>query len=124
MLADGHISGIDLICSLHGWDYVYMTGVSSYTNSEKLNKFSSWIKDGSVYVDEEEIFAWEESPHSQPYDRSAYQGAWQDPHGTPEEPHQALIRRLGNEGLDYLGHHGPVGSMGVPRQDLPQWDDI
>ena len=123
MLADGHISGIDLICSLHGWDYVYMTGVSSYTNSEKLNKFSSWIKDGSIYVDEEEIAAWEES-HPQPYDRSAYQGIWQDPHGTPEEPHQALIRQLGNEGLDYLGHHGPVGSMGVPRMDLPSWDDI
>ena len=50
MLADGHISGIDLICSLHGWDYVYMTGVSSYTNSEKLNKFSSWIKDGSMAI--------------------------------------------------------------------------
>jgi len=36
MLADGHISGNDLICSLHGWDYVYMTGVSSYTNQQVL----------------------------------------------------------------------------------------
>ena len=77
MLADGHISGNDLVCSLHGWDYVYMTGVSSYTNEEKLNKFSSWIEDGSLLVDEEEILRWEES-HPQPYDRSAYQGAWQD----------------------------------------------
>jgi len=123
MLADGHISGNDLICSLHGWDYVYMTGVSSYTNDEKLNKFSSWIKDGSLFVDEEEILMWEES-HPQPYDRSAYQGAYQDHHGSPEEPHRALIRRLGNEGLDYLGHHGPVGSMGVPFSELPKWDDI
>ena len=123
LLSDGHIRGNDLICSLHGWDYVYMTGVSSYTNEEKLNKFASWVKDGGIYVDEEEILAWEESL-PQPYDRSAYQGAYQDPHGTPEEPHQGLIRTLASQGLDYLGHHGPVGSMGVPRQDLPSWDDI
>ena len=36
----------------------------------------------------------------------------------------ALIRRLANEGLEYLGHHGPVTSMGVPRTELPSWDDI
>ena len=123
MLADGHISGNDIICSLHGWDYKYMTGVSSYTNEEKLDKFTSWIEGDSLLVDEEEILLWERS-HPQPYDRSAYQGAWQDPHGTPEEPHVALIHQLGTEGLDYLGHHGPVGSMGVPRNQLPGWDDI
>ena len=35
-----------------------------------------------------------------------------------------LIGRLANEGLEYLGHHGPVTSMGVPRQELPSWDNI
>ncbi len=123
LLGDGHISGNNIICGLHGWDYVYMTGVSAYNNDERLQRFSSWIEGGQVMVDADEIMAWEKV-HPQPYDRSAYQGAYQDPHGAPEEPYVGLIRRLGNEGLDYLGHHGPVASMGVPRTELPAWDDI
>ena len=123
MLADGHIDGINLICSLHGWDYVYMTGVSSYDHTDRLNRFSSWVEDGQLMVDADEIMAWEKE-HPQPFDRNAYQGSYQDPHGTPEEPHVGLIRRLGNEGLDYLGHHGPVTSMGVSREELPLWDHI
>jgi glutamate synthase domain-containing protein 2 len=35
-----------------------------------------------------------------------------------------LVRQLADEGLEYLGHHGPVTSMGVPRDELPKWDDI
>ncbi len=123
LLEDGHISGQNIICGLHGWDYVYMTGVSAYNNDERLQRFSSWIEAGQVMVDADEIMAWEKE-NPQPYNRSAYQGAYQDPHGTPEEPHVGLIRRLANEGLDYLGHHGPVASMGVPRDELPSWDDI
>ena len=123
LLSDGHVDGINLICSLHGWDYVFMTGVSSYDNNERLHRFSSWIEDGQVMVDVDEILAWEKE-HPQPFDRSAYQGTYQDPHGTPDEPHVGLIRRLANEGLDYLGHHGPVSSMGVPRDELPHWDSI
>ena len=46
--------------------------------------------------------------------------SYQDPHGDPAEPHVGLIRRLADEGLDYLGHHGPVTSMGVaPRPSCP-----
>ena len=123
MLADGHIEGGNLICGVHNWDYVYMTGVSSYDNAERLNKFSSWVEGDSLLVDEEEVMLWEKE-HPQPFDRASYQGSWQDPHGTPEEPHVALIRRLASEGLEYLGHHGPVVSMGVPRMELPHWDDI
>ena len=123
LLSDGHVDGINLICSLHGWDYVFMTGVSSYDNNERLHRFSSRIEDGQVMVDVDEILAWEKE-HPQPFDRSAYQGTYQDPHGTPDEPHVGLIRRLADEGLDYLGHHGPVSSMGVPRDELPHWDSI
>ena len=123
LMADGRVEGDDLICGLHGWDYVYRTGVSSYDNSERLHKFSSWLDDGNLMVDEDEIVAWERE-HPQPYDRDAYQGTWQDPHGTPDEPHVGLIRQLADEGLEYLGHHGPVTSMGVPRDQLPHWDDI
>ncbi|MCY4036491.1 MAG: FMN-binding glutamate synthase family protein, partial [bacterium] len=70
-----------------------------------------------------EISAWEKE-HPQPYDRAAYQGTYADPHGEAAEPHVGLIRQLADEGLEYVGHHGPVASMGVPRQELPLWDDI
>lgn len=123
LMSDGHVDGDNLICGLHGWDYVFHTGVSSYDNRERLHRFSSWVDGDDLMVDAEEIMTWEKE-NPQPYDREAYQGAYQDPHGTPDEPHVALIRRLGNEGLDYLGHHGPVASMGVPRDQLPKWDDI
>ena len=123
LLADGTITGENLICGLHGWDYVYRTGVSSYDNRDRLERFTSWVEGDSLVVDADELAAWE-LEHPQPYDRSAYQGAYQDPHGTPEEPNVGLIRRLATEGLSVTGHHGPVVSMGVPRDDLPAWDDL
>ncbi|MGD9020787.1 MAG: glutamate synthase-related protein [Lysobacterales bacterium] len=43
---------------------------------------------------------------------------------TPEEPTVAFIHQLAREGLTRLGHHGPMTSMGVPRAELPHWDDI
>jgi glutamate synthase domain-containing protein 2/CDGSH-type Zn-finger protein len=43
---------------------------------------------------------------------------------TPEEPTVAQIHELARDGLSKLGHHGEMGAMGVPRKDLPHWDDI
>ena len=43
---------------------------------------------------------------------------------TPEEPTVARIHALAKDGLSKLGHHGEMGSMGIPRKDLPHWDDI
>ncbi len=43
---------------------------------------------------------------------------------TPEEPTVQFIHDLAREGLGKMGHHGPMGAMGVPRTSLPQWDDI
>jgi glutamate synthase domain-containing protein 2/CDGSH-type Zn-finger protein len=43
---------------------------------------------------------------------------------TPEEPTVAYIHQLAREGLSKLGHHGPMTSMGVPRNQLPHWDDL
>lgn len=43
---------------------------------------------------------------------------------TPEEPTVQRIHELARDGLSQLGHHGEMGSMGVPRKDLPHWDDI
>jgi glutamate synthase domain-containing protein 2 len=36
----------------------------------------------------------------------------------------ARIHALAQDGLSKLGHHGEMGAMGVPRKDLPHWDDI
>lgn len=43
---------------------------------------------------------------------------------TPEEPTVARIHALARDGLSKVGHHGEMGAMGVPRKDLPHWDDI
>ena len=43
---------------------------------------------------------------------------------TPEEPTVARIHSLARDGLKTFGHHGEMGAMGVPRRDLPHWDDI
>ncbi len=123
LLADGHIDGKNLICGVHGWDYRYDTGVSEYNNEESLERFSVFVEDGRVEVDEDEVAAWGRL-HPQPWSRDEYLGAYQDPHGISDEPHNALIQRLAREGLSRLGHHGPTDAMGVPRSQLPGWDDI
>ncbi len=46
------------------------------------------------------------------------------PRATREEPSLELIHQLAREGLSVVGHHGPMEAMGVPRHQLPQWDDI
>ncbi|VAW85706.1 Glutamate synthase [NADPH] large chain [hydrothermal vent metagenome] len=43
---------------------------------------------------------------------------------TPEEPTVEFIHQLAKEGLSKLGPHGPMTSMGVPRHELPHWDDL
>ena len=43
---------------------------------------------------------------------------------TPEEPAVEFIHQLAREGLSKLGHHGPIVSMGVPRCELPHWDEL
>ena len=43
---------------------------------------------------------------------------------TKEEPTVEFIHQLAREGLSVMGHHGPMTSMGVPRHQLPHWDDL
>ncbi len=123
LLADGHVDGENLICGVHHWDYRYKTGVSEYNNDEVLAKFSAWIEEGAVLVDEDEIAAWERE-HPQNYDRSAYLGLYADHSGTDAEPHNAFIQELARNGLEKSGPHGPVSAMGVPGPSLPRWDDL
>lgn len=43
---------------------------------------------------------------------------------TVEEPTVEFIHQLAKEGLSSFGHHGPMTSMGVPRHQLPHWDEL
>ena len=79
LMADGHIDGDNLICGVHGWDYRYDTGVSSYNNDEVLHKFKSEIKDGFVWVDENEINDFLVK-NPQPFNRDQYLGQYADTH--------------------------------------------
>ena len=123
LMADGYVRGDDLICGVHDWDYRLDTGISAYDNDEALAKFQAWVEDGEVLVDEDEIAAWEED-HPQPYDRDAYLGLYADPTGSEDEPHVDLIQGYARDGLDKTGKHGVVAAMGVPRGELPSWDDV
>jgi methylamine---glutamate N-methyltransferase subunit C len=123
LLADGFIKGQNIICGVHYWDFKYDTGVSEYDNKERLHKFSAWIEENQVWVDEAEVFEWEKE-NPQPYQRDNYLGLYADTHGTVDEPHTGFIQELAKNGLSKLGHHGRMAAMGVPRQELPKWEDI
>ncbi|ABZ77846.1 ferredoxin-dependent glutamate synthase [Shewanella halifaxensis HAW-EB4] len=43
---------------------------------------------------------------------------------TQAEPTLEYIHMLAREGLSKVGHHGPMTSMGVPRSELPHWDEL
>ena len=125
LLSDGHIDGQNLICGVHGWDYRYDTGISEYDNSEQLEKFTAWIDkdDDAVYVDAAEIGAWNENNPNEYDEEDSFPDFYGDPH--PEkEPHTKYIQHLAQHGLEEWGHHGKVSAMGVPRTELPSWDDI
>ena len=124
LMADGFVRGRNLICGVHDWDYRLDTGVSEYANEEVLPKFKSWIEGDDVLVDEDEVLAWQQE-HPQPFNRDAYLGLYADTsHGTEEEPYNGLIQGYARSGLKATGHHGKVDAMGVPRTQLPDWDDI
>jgi len=124
LMADGFVRGRNLICGVHFWDYRLDSGVSAYANDEALPKFKSWVDGDDICVDADEINAWGHD-NPQPYSRKAYLGLYADPsHGATEEPYNDLIQRYAKSGLSKTGHHGAVDSMGVPRAELPDWDDI
>jgi methylamine---glutamate N-methyltransferase subunit C len=43
---------------------------------------------------------------------------------TREEPTVAFIHELARDGLKSHGTHGPMTAMGVPRHELPHWDEL
>ena len=123
LLGDGHIDGQNLICGVHGWDYRYDTGVSEYNNDEALHKFSAEVRDGFIWLDEQEIKAYVHD-HPQPFNRKEYLGTYADTHPEETEPFTGYIKELAKNGLKNFGHHGPSASMGVDRNTLPKWENI
>ncbi len=123
LMSDGCIRGDDIVCGVHNWDYNYKTGISSYNNKERLHKFNAWVEEEAVWVDEDEIKVWE-TENPQAYNRDAYLGQHDDLHGMAWEPHTKEIQHLAKFGLSKSGHHGPMQAMGVPKPELPQWENI
>ncbi|MEM7722374.1 MAG: glutamate synthase-related protein [Pseudomonadota bacterium] len=124
LMSDGFVRGKNLICGVHDWDYRLDSGVSEYANEEALPRFQSWVEGDDILVDEDEIAAWAHA-NPQPFNRDTYLGLYADTsHGTAEEPYTGLIQGYAREGLSKTGHHGVVDAMGVPRGELPDWDDI
>ena len=123
LMSDGFIQNDDIICGVHGWDYQFNSGISTYNNEERLTKFNAWIENNEIFVDEDEIKEWERK-NPQSYNRESYQGLYADHTGAVEEPYVKMIQSLAKDGLSKFGHHGPTGAMGVSREELPKWDDI
>lgn len=123
LMADGYVEGENIICGVHYWDYRIDTGVSEYDNSEVLFKFYSTIKDGDVYVDEDEINEYLVK-NPQPFNRDEYLGQYADTNPQSTEPYNGYIKHLAQNGLKKWGHHGPSDSMGVDRNTLPKWENI
>lgn len=123
LLADGDVRNDRLVCGLHGSTYDARTGVNITQPGADLQAFAARVADGGVWVDEDAIAGWERQ-HPQRYRRDAYQGSYADLRGTDAEPHNAAIRALATDGLERVGHHGPVAAMGVPGSELPAWDDL
>jgi glutamate synthase domain-containing protein 2/nitrite reductase/ring-hydroxylating ferredoxin subunit len=124
LMADGFVKDDNLICGVHNWDYRLDSGVSQYNNVEALPKFTSWVDGDDVLVDEDEIGSWAQQ-NPQPFSRDTYLGLYADTsHGTEEEPYNGLIQKYAREGLTKTGHHGQIEAMGVPRGELPDWDDL
>ena len=97
LMSDGYVDGDNLFCGVHHWDYRLDSGVSEYNNEEALHKFTAWVEDDSVLVDENEIRQFQ-AKHPQPYNRNEYLGLYQEHHNSDEEPHNGYIQSLAKKG--------------------------
>ncbi len=102
-----------------GW----IRGSANTTTKSSCTSSRPGSRMAGVLVSVEEIEAWEAS-HPQPYKRDSYQGAYQDVTALPRSHMSSRSGVSPAHGLERTGAHGPVASMGVPRQQLPSWDDL
>ncbi len=73
------------------------------------------------HLDDDQVGS--EAPEDSP-GQSADGSGMPQPKATREEPTVEFIHQLAREGLEGVGVHGPMAAMGVPRNELPRWDDL
>lgn len=120
-MSEGSLEGGNIVCGLHGWVYDMKTGVNQAGDGNDLKAFKSWVERNSVFVDGDEITAWkkgydEKAKNEGPLTRKVPENR--------EEPFNQYIHHLSEHGLAKTGAHGPVAAMGVPRYELPTWEDL
>jgi len=57
-------------------------------------------------------------------DEQGQKDSMPEPVATPEEPTVEYIHQLARDGWSKVGPYGEMGAMGVPRSELPDWNDI
>jgi glutamate synthase domain-containing protein 2 len=65
-----------------------------------------------------------QAPEKDDEDASSDDKSPPKPEATPEEPTVEFIHDLARGGLEQVGRHGPTVAMGVPRSELPHWDQL
>ncbi|MDH3215338.1 MAG: glutamate synthase-related protein [Candidatus Krumholzibacteria bacterium] len=121
LMSDGSVDGEQLVCGLHGWTYDVRTGANQDASGNDLTTYESWVERDAVLVDGDEIIArgGKKAEQSQKTEKKTAP----EP-SNREEPHNEYIRHLATHGLSKTGAHGRVAAMGVPRYQLPMWDDV
>jgi len=103
-LGDGHMSGANVICPLHQWDYDVRTGVSRYNATEKVAVYPVQVVDDRVEVDADAV-------PPKPRFKSEYLGLWtrrndpiehemHDIHGYAKGTRE-FVEPMGSEKRDY-----------------------
>ena len=123
LLADGEIEN-DCIISLHGWRYRYDSGLCVGTAGKQLHLFKSWLKDGFVWVDEDEITDWEQQ-HPQAYQREVYQGLFKEALPAINQHPVYTIHRLARyDDKAKIRAEPSLLDKESPRQWVSLWDSI
>jgi glutamate synthase domain-containing protein 2/CDGSH-type Zn-finger protein len=122
LMSDGEVDGARLVCGLHGWSYDLATG--EHDGKPGLHRFTVTVDErwGEVLVDLAEVRAF--AAERERKDPSSADGGPPAPAASGVERHVATIHELAQHGLARTGDHGPMDAMGVPRDELPSWDDL
>ncbi len=108
-LGEGILEEGKVVCPAHGWAYDAQTGCLEGEDAQCLSKLECWVEPWDLLVERSAL--------------AALSGAGlPKPVPTEEEPYVALIHQLAEKGLEHS--HGPVVAMGVPRSQLPDWNDL
>ena len=108
-LGDGTISGEDIICPLHGYDFDLHTGISRFAPMERVPVYPARIHEGEVQIDADAV-----PPLPEDHD-GGYLDRWARRHDEQEPYYEYL------QGLRW---GPPVSAMRTRKQLTPHWDDI